>query len=77
MLACCEGIKVMTESKYPQLSRVALVALVVGSMVGARIFTLPAAFGWRKHLECHGKTGKMRDAIGVRTRRSQASQEGN
>ena len=32
----------MTEAK---LSRAALVALVVGSMVGAGIFTLPAAFG--------------------------------
>ncbi len=32
----------MSEAK---LSRGALVALVVGSMVGAGIFTLPAAFG--------------------------------
>ena len=31
-----------------KLSRGALVALVVGSMVGAGIFTLPAAFG-RSH----------------------------
>jgi hypothetical protein len=46
-------------------------------MVGAGIFTLPAAFGSRKHLECHSETGKMGDAIGVGTRRSQASQEGN
>ena len=35
----------MTDSRDGQLSRGALVALVVGSMVGAGIFTLPAAFG--------------------------------
>ena len=35
----------VTDSKSQQLSRGALVALVVGSMVGAGIFTLPAAFG--------------------------------
>ena len=35
----------MSDSKNQQLSRGALVALVVGSMVGAGIFTLPAAFG--------------------------------
>jgi arginine:ornithine antiporter/lysine permease len=34
----------MTENNDQQLSRLALVALVVGSMVGAGIFTLPAAF---------------------------------
>ena len=34
----------MTENNDQQLSRRALVALVVGSMVGAGIFTLPAAF---------------------------------
>ncbi len=34
----------MTDTQDPQLSRGALVALVVGSMVGAGIFTLPAAF---------------------------------
>ena len=35
----------MSDAQNPQLSRAALVALVVGSMVGAGIFTLPAAFG--------------------------------
>src|SRR5512137_519191 len=35
----------MSDSKDQQLSRGALVALVVGSMVGAGIFTLPSAFG--------------------------------
>ena len=35
----------MSDSRDAQLSRGALVALVVGSMVGAGIFTLPAAFG--------------------------------
>ena len=35
----------MTAAQDPKLSRGALVALVVGSMVGAGIFTLPAAFG--------------------------------
>jgi len=35
----------MTDAHEPRLSRGALVALVVGSMVGAGIFTLPAAFG--------------------------------
>ena len=35
----------MSSTKDQQLSRGALVALVVGSMVGAGIFTLPAAFG--------------------------------
>jgi arginine:ornithine antiporter/lysine permease len=35
----------MTATTHPQLSRGALVAMVVGSMVGAGIFTLPAAFG--------------------------------
>ena len=35
----------MTESGDAKLSRGALVGLVVGSMVGAGIFTLPAAFG--------------------------------
>ena len=35
----------MSDAKTQQLSRGALVALVVGSMVGAGIFTLPAAFG--------------------------------
>ncbi len=35
----------MTDSQDAKLSRGALVALVVGSMVGAGIFTLPAAFG--------------------------------
>ena len=35
----------MSGAQDRQLSRGALVALVVGSMVGAGIFTLPAAFG--------------------------------
>src|SRR5512137_447239 len=35
----------MSDSRDASLSRGALVALVVGSMVGAGIFTLPAAFG--------------------------------
>jgi len=35
----------MSEPRDAKLSRGALVALVVGSMVGAGIFTLPAAFG--------------------------------
>lgn len=35
----------MNATANPGLSRLALVALVVGSMVGAGIFTLPAAFG--------------------------------
>jgi arginine:ornithine antiporter / lysine permease len=35
----------MSETSEAKLSRGALVALVVGSMVGAGIFTLPAAFG--------------------------------
>jgi amino acid transporter len=35
----------MTASGHAGLSRGALVALVIGSMVGAGIFTLPAAFG--------------------------------
>ena len=35
----------MSGTQDRQLSRGALVALVVGSMVGAGIFTLPAAFG--------------------------------
>jgi arginine:ornithine antiporter / lysine permease len=35
----------MSETPEAKLSRGALVALVVGSMVGAGIFTLPAAFG--------------------------------
>ncbi|MCZ8096756.1 MAG: basic amino acid/polyamine antiporter [Burkholderiaceae bacterium] len=35
----------MTTTADPQLSRGALIALVVGSMIGAGIFTLPAAFG--------------------------------
>ena len=35
----------MNDTRDAQLSRGALVALVVGSMVGAGIFTLPAAFG--------------------------------
>lgn len=35
----------MSEANGQQLSRGALVALVVGSMVGAGIFTLPSAFG--------------------------------
>lgn len=35
----------MSEANSQKLSRGALVALVVGSMVGAGIFTLPAAFG--------------------------------
>jgi len=35
----------MSDSKDRQLSRGALIALVIGSMVGAGIFTLPAAFG--------------------------------
>jgi arginine:ornithine antiporter/lysine permease len=34
----------MTEGASQKLSRLALIALVVGSMVGAGIFTLPAAF---------------------------------
>jgi arginine:ornithine antiporter/lysine permease len=35
----------MNDPRHASLSRGALVALVVGSMVGAGIFTLPAAFG--------------------------------
>jgi arginine:ornithine antiporter / lysine permease len=35
----------MTTSREQQLSRVALIALVVGSMVGSGIFALPSAFG--------------------------------
>jgi len=35
----------MTDAKNQQLSRGALIALVVGSMIGSGIFTLPAAFG--------------------------------
>ena len=35
----------MSDPRDASLSRGALVALVVGSMVGAGIFTLPAAFG--------------------------------
>jgi arginine:ornithine antiporter/lysine permease len=35
----------LTGAADAKLSRGALVALVVGSMVGAGIFTLPAAFG--------------------------------
>jgi amino acid transporter len=35
----------MSDRRDAMLSRGALVALVVGSMVGAGIFTLPAAFG--------------------------------
>ena len=35
----------MSDANDAKLSRGALVALVVGSMVGAGIFTLPAAFG--------------------------------
>jgi len=35
----------MSGSKDRQLSRGALIALVIGSMVGAGIFTLPAVFG--------------------------------
>lgn len=35
----------MTHAKSQQLSRGALVAFVVGSMIGSGVLTLPAAFG--------------------------------
>jgi len=36
----------MTHAKSQQLSRGALVALVVGSMIGSGILNRPAAFGY-------------------------------
>ena len=48
----------MSDSRDAKLSRGALVALVVGSMVGAGIFTLPAAFG-----RTHRGAGRLRRLV--------------